>query len=68
MTTEAELLMALRDRLQSIKGRGTPDLFVQTEVYLHGRDIVRDLQRNHGYDLAGAISLMRPVINELLQG
>ena len=68
MTTEAQLLMQLRDRLQSIKGRGKPDLFVQTEVYLHGRDIVKALQNNHGHDLAGALSLMRPVINDLLRG
>ena len=68
MTTEAQLLMQLRDRLQSIKGRGKPDLFVQTEVYLHGRDIVKALQYNHGHDLASALGLMRPVINDLLKG
>ena len=68
MTTEAHLLMQLRDNLQSIKGRGKPDLFVQTEVYIHGRDIVKALQYNHGHDLASALSLIRPVINELLGG
>ena len=68
MTTEAQLLMQLRDKLQTIKGRGKPDAFVQYEVYAKGSDILKALQQNHGHDLASAIGLMRPVINELLNG
>lgn len=68
MTTEAQLLMTLRDRLQSIKGRGKPDAFVQSEVYANGRDILQALQINHGHDLSSAVGLMRPIINDLLKG
>lgn len=68
MTTEAQLLMKLRDDLQQIKGRGKPDLFVQDQVLIHGQPIVKALQQNHGHDLASALGMMRPVINELLKG
>lgn len=68
MTNEATLLMNLRDSLQHIKGMGTPSPYVQEQVKLHGAPIVKALQQNHGHDLAGSIALMRPIINQLLQG
>ena len=68
MTTEAQLLMQLRDNLQQIKGHGTPDKYVQDQVLIYGQPIVNALQKNHGHTLAEAIGLMRPVINELLNG
>ena len=67
-TTEAQLLITLRDSLQHIKGMGKPSAYVQAQVLQHGAPIVKALQQNHGHDLAGSIALMRPVINQLLQG
>jgi hypothetical protein len=68
MTTEAQLLMTLRDSLQHIKGMKTPSPYVQEQVKTFGAPIVKALQQNHGHDLADSIALMRPVINQLLQG
>jgi len=68
MTTEAQLLMTLRDALQHIKGLETPTDYVQEQVKKHGAPIVKALQQNHGHSLADSIALMRPVINQLLQG
>ena len=67
-TTEAQLLMQLRDNLQHIKGMNTPTAYVQEQVKTYGEPIVKALQQNHGHSLADSIALMRPVINKLLQG
>ena len=67
-TTEATLLMQLRDSLQHIKGMQNPTAYVQEQVKLHGEPIVKALQHNHGYSLADSIELMRPVINQILKG
>ena len=48
MTTEAQLLMTLRDSLQHIKGMQTPSDYVQEQVKTHGAPIVKALQQERG--------------------
>ena len=63
MTTEATLLMQFRDRMLPYAGQSSSAL--QATVLQNGLDIVKQLQSNHGHDLADALSLLRAVLKDL---
>lgn len=65
-TTEAELLMLFRDRMMPYAGRyAKEDHSLQETIKVHGMDIVKALQNNHGHSLADSVSMLRMVLNGL---